>query len=109
MRTTSATIALFAISIALAPAAFAAPSVAENFETCRAEAEIAYGNGNEAARVRLDDVRKSGRQLLMRVVTPAGESFNAVCEVNRKSGELIALDPQPAASNTMRVSVLTAN
>lgn len=109
MRTINRAIALFAMSVALSPAAFAAPSTAENFATCRAEAETLYGNGSEPARVRLDDVRKSGRELQLSVVTPAGETIKAVCSVNRKTGDLVALEPRPAPAANFETAVAAGN
>ncbi len=98
---------LFAAAImGIAPAAWAAPSVAENFDTCRVEAELLYGSNGEPARVRLDDMRRSGKELRLRVVTPAGDSFTAVCEVNRRTGELVSLDPRAVDSPERRLSAL---
>ncbi len=73
--------------------AWAASSTAAAFEQCRAAAEVAYGSADEPADVRLDGVRKSGKQLRLQVFTPEGDQFVALCNVNRKTGELVSMDP----------------
>lgn len=95
---------LTAAACLLMPAAWAAPSVAENFDTCRAEAEMLYGTTDRLPRVRLDDIRRSGRELRLRIVTPEGESFDATCEVNRRSGKLLSLEPHQPPSDERRLS-----
>lgn len=83
--------------------AWAATTTAEAFEQCRLAAEVAYGSADENAEVRLDGVRKSGKQLRLKVFTPEGEQFNAFCTVNRKTGQLVSMDPpgRPAAGNDL--------
>ena len=68
-------------------------TTAQNFETCRSAAEVAFGNAEENASVRLEGVRKSGKQLRLRVFTPEGEGLAVLCDVDKKSGDLIALNP----------------
>ena len=65
----------------------------QNFETCRSAAEVAFGSVDEKADVRLEGVRKSGKQLRLRVFTPEGEGLAVLCDVDKKTGELIALNP----------------
>lgn len=106
MRAFTRNILIAAAITGFAPSTWAVPPVAENFATCRAEAELLYGSNGEAARVRLDDIRRSGKELRLRVVTPAGDSFTAVCEVNRRTGELVSLDPGAVDSPERRLSAL---
>jgi hypothetical protein len=72
---------------------WAATSTAEAFASCQSQAEVAYGSADQLAEVRLDGVRKSGKQLRLKVFTPAGEQLNALCNVNRKSGQVVSIDP----------------
>jgi len=71
----------------------AAASTLESFETCKSEAEVAYGSVDQRAEVRLDGVRKSGKQLRLRVFTPEGEKLTVSCNVDRRSGEVVSMDP----------------
>lgn len=87
-----------ALTIAMLSPAWAATTTAEAFEKCREVAEVAYGSGDALADVRLDGVRKSGKQLKLRVFTPDGEQINASCNVNRKTGELVSIDPPGGAA-----------
>ncbi len=82
----------------------AAQSTSQALATCRGVAERVYGNGHENAEIHLDGVRKSGRQLRLRVHTPNGEMLTAFCTVNRRTGELVSLDPpgrQEVAERTL--------
>jgi hypothetical protein len=80
-------------NLALANTSLAATSTAQAFETCREHAEIAYGSADQMAEVRLEGVRKSGRQLRLKIFTPEGEQVLALCNVNRKTGLLVSMDP----------------
>lgn len=71
----------------------AATTTAQAFEQCREVIEVAFGSADEVAEVRLDGTRKSGRQLRLRVFTPEGEQLKVHCTVNRKTGELVSIDP----------------
>lgn len=71
----------------------AAASTLESFETCQSEAEVAYGSVDQRAEVRLDGVRKSGKQLRLKVFTPEGEKLTVLCNVDRRSGEVVSMDP----------------
>ena len=75
------------------PAAFAGATTAQKLETCRAAIEIAYGSGDEIPGVRLQAVRKAGKQLKLWVDTPEGEGLSVYCEVDRSTGDLVALNP----------------
>lgn len=70
-----------------------ASSTQKAFDSCSEQAEVAYGSLDEPAVIRLDGVRKSGKQLRLKVFTPDGEQFIALCNVNRKSGEVVSIDP----------------
>ena len=98
-------LALFA-GLSMANTSLAATSTAEAFETCREHAEVAYGSAEQLAEVRLDGVRKSGHQLRLKVFTPEGEQLTALCNVNRKTGELVSIDPPASLSQGAK---LTAN
>lgn len=71
----------------------AGATTAQKLETCRAAIEIAYASGDEVPGVRLQAVRKGGKQLKLWVDTPEGEGLSVFCDVDRSSGDLIALDP----------------
>lgn len=94
MRVSHRMIVALAGGAGLVTGAFAGPPVTESFAACRAEAETLYGNDGDGLRVRLDGVRKGGKELRLRVVTGDGQSFNAVCSVGGEPGERVALDPQ---------------
>ena len=83
----------------LAPTAFAGATTAQKLETCRAAVELAYGNGEAIPGVRLQAVRKGGKQLKLWVETPEGEGLSVFCDVDRSTGDLVALTPpsKPAA------------
>lgn len=104
-RTAVTRILGLAIGLAASGAAAAAPSMAEHFESCREEAQVLYGAVDAPARVRLDDMRRGGRELRLRITTPDGESFNAVCEVNRRTGELLSLTPPRSADGEVLATV----
>ena len=91
MMSLNRTLLCLAIGGSLVSAVGADQSTSQKFSSCRAEAETVYGNANEPVRVRLEGVRKAGTQLLLRVYTSAGEGLNVRCDVDRKTGELIAL------------------
>lgn len=71
----------------------AAITTAQAFEQCREVIEVAFGSADELAEVRLDGTRNSGRQLRLRVFTPEGEQVKVQCNVNRKTGELVSINP----------------
>lgn len=77
----------------------AATTTAQAFEQCREVIEVAFGSADELAEVRLDGTRKSGRQLRLRVFTPDGEQLKVQCNVNRKTGELVSIDPPGTSSS----------
>lgn len=81
----------------------AAATTLESFETCQSEAEVAWGSVDEKAEVRLDGVRKNGKQLRLRVLTPEGEKLAVLCNVDRRSGEVVSMDPPvtPDASGAL--------
>lgn len=70
-----------------------ASSTQKAFDSCREQAEVAYGSVDEPAVIRLEGVRKSGKQLRLKVFAPDGEQFIALCNVNRKSNEVVSMDP----------------
>lgn len=81
----------------------AAATTLEAFETCKNEAEVAWGSVDEKAEVRLDGVRKNGKQLRLRVFTPEGEKLAVLCNVDRRSGAVVSMDPPatPAATGAL--------
>lgn len=79
---------VFAINTSMA-----ATTTGQAFEQCREVIEVAFGSADEQARVRLEGTRKSGRQLQLRVFTPEGEQVIVQCNVNRKTGELVSINP----------------
>ncbi|HLF31262.1 MAG TPA: hypothetical protein VI566_09605 [Xanthomonadales bacterium] len=91
MKIINQTLLCVAIGGSLISAAGADQSTAEKFSSCRAEAEVVYGNASEPASVRLEGVRKAGTRLLLRVYTPEGEGLNVYCDVDKKTGELVVL------------------
>lgn len=91
MMSLNRTLLCLAIGASLVSAVGADQTTAQKFSSCRAEAGTVYGNANEPVRVRLEGVRKAGTQLLLRVYTSAGEGLNVRCDVDGKTGELIAL------------------
>ncbi|MDZ4731567.1 MAG: hypothetical protein SH820_16680 [Xanthomonadales bacterium] len=91
--------------LGVANTSLAATSIAQAFETCREHAEVAYGSADQLAEIRLDGVRKSGRQLRLKVFTPAGDQILALCNVNRRTGLLVSIDPP---GNLAQVEKLTA-
>lgn len=95
------------LGLGLTSVAAADQSVARKFQTCRAEAEVLYGNAGQAASVRLEDARKSGTELRLRVYPPEGESFAAFCLVDRQSGALVSLEPQPEAAVARQLSTVS--
>ncbi|HET6565394.1 MAG TPA: hypothetical protein VFG52_08275 [Xanthomonadales bacterium] len=84
------------LGLAMVNTASAATTTAQAFEQCREVVEVAFGSADELADVRLEGTRKSGRQLRLRVFTPAGEQVSVQCNVNRKTGELVSIDPPGA-------------
>jgi hypothetical protein len=82
-----------AAGLAVTSPDLSASSTQQAFDSCRAEAEVAYGSLEEPAVVRLDGVRKSGKQLRLKVFTPEGEQLIALCNVDRKTGDVVSLDP----------------
>jgi hypothetical protein len=86
------------LGLAFASTGVSASSTQQNFDACKAQAEVAYGSVEEPAVIRLDGVRKSGKQLRLKVFTPDGEQLIALCNVNRKSGEVVSLDPAGKSS-----------
>ncbi|MEJ8566082.1 hypothetical protein [Elongatibacter sediminis] len=91
-------------SLGFAPAALAVPPVSQLFENCRDEARVLYAQDGESVRVRLDDMRRSGRELQLTVVTPAGETLRAVCRVDRKTAEVLALEAVGSAPEPERLA-----
>ena len=77
----------------LASVAVADVTTAQKFETCSAAAEVAYGTDDAKPIIRLQGVRKAGKQLRLRVSTPEGEGIAVLCDVDRTTGELLALTP----------------
>jgi hypothetical protein len=104
MRSQTRIILSLLLGLGLTSIAVADQSVARKFQTCRTEAEVLYGNAGQTARVRLEDARKSGTELRLRVFPPGGESFAAFCRVDRQSGTLVSLEPQPEAAAARRLS-----
>jgi hypothetical protein len=94
------------LGLGLTSVAAADQSVARKFQTCRAEAEVLYGNAGQAASVRLEDARKSGTELRLRVYPPEGDSFAAFCLVDQ-SGALVSLEPQPEAAVARQLSTVS--
>jgi hypothetical protein len=45
--------------------------------------------------------------LRLRVFPPGGESFAAFCRVDRQSGTLVSLEPQPEAAAARRLSTVS--
>jgi len=78
----------------------AAATTQESFNSCKDEAEVAWGSADEKAKVRLDGTRKNGKQIRLRVFTPEGEKLTVLCNVDRRSGEVVSMDP-PAAPNPL--------
>jgi len=77
----------------LVSVAQAGVTTAQKLETCRAAIELAYSSGDELPGVRLQAVRKGGKQLKLWVDTPEGDGLSVFCDVDRSSGDLIALNP----------------
>lgn len=70
-----------------------ADASSDAYASCRKEAEVRYGSAEQLAEVRLDGFRKAGKEVRLKVFTPEGEQINALCSVNRKSGEVLAIEP----------------
>jgi hypothetical protein len=108
MKSLNRTVLFLAIAGSLVSTAGADQSTAQKLSSCRAEAEVVYGSADEPATVRLEGVRKGGSQLRLRVYTPEGDGLNVLCDVDRKTGELIALttssklNPPPLLSDLRR-------
>ncbi len=92
--------------LSTAGTSWAATSTAEAFASCRSHAEVAYGSGDQLAEVRLDGLRKSGKQLRIKIFTPEGEQINALCNVNRKSGLVVSIE---TPANTDPQAQIAAN
>jgi len=99
-RINTTLISLVALA-SLTPSAFAGATTAQKLETCRAAIEIAYANGDEVPGVRLQAVRKAGKQLKLWVDTPEGEGLSVYCEVDRSTGDLVALNPPHKPSSEL--------
>lgn len=93
MNLTKASLVSLIVYVGLVTNAEAGATTAQKLETCRAAIEIAYSSGDEIPGVRLQAVRKAGKQLKLWVDTPDGEGLSVFCDVDRSSGDLIALNP----------------
>jgi len=84
---------IFLAGLSMASSSWAAVSSSETYANCRNEAEVRFGSAEQPAEVRLDGFRKSGKEVRLKVFTPEGEQINALCTVNRKTGEVLAIEP----------------
>lgn len=94
------------ITLAAVSAAHAGNKVTEAADACKAEVASMYAVDGEAPRVKFDGTRGVGKSMKMRIrVYPEGASpFNALCQVDRNSGNVVAVttasDGAPTVANT---------
>ena len=101
---TTGLVTLIAFGGLVSAASAAGATTAQKFANCAAAAEVAFGTADEKANVSLQGVRKAGKQLRLRVSTPEGEGIAVLCDVDRSSGELLALTPPHKAGTELALS-----
>jgi len=91
----------------LAPLAQAGMTTAEAATACKTEAQARFAQGEELARVKFKGIYGGNavRKVRLQVLPAEGKPFFAICEVNRRSGDLVSLqaksrpDAQVATTN----------
>lgn len=70
-------------------------SVNESAAMCKAQATSQYANAQGAARVKFKGIYggNDSRKVRLQVLPAGGKSFLALCEVDGRSGEVVALSP----------------
>ncbi len=83
------------LSVSMSSNVFASTSLSNMYTTCKEQARVAYGSLEQAPHVRLVNVKRhqKNKRLRLRVVPPQGGAFTSYCEVNRRTGELVSLEP----------------
>ena len=84
-----------ALGGSIIPDAFADTSHSKMYTTCKAQAVVAYGSAEQAADVRLVNIKghQGNKRLRLRITPPQGGAFTSYCEVDRLTGELVSLEP----------------
>ena len=95
MNTLTKLTATITTALLLSSPSFAGTSVNDMASICKAGALDQFNNA-EPARVKFKGVSgpRSAKTVRLQVFPQNGESFNAVCELNSKTGEILSLSRQ---------------
>lgn len=83
-------------------------SVSEAAEACKVHAASQYASADQPARVQFKGVYggTDRRKVRMQVLPAQGRAFLAICEVSRRSGEIVGLTPGATDRRPMLAAVI---
>jgi len=76
------------------------PSINEAAAVCKSQASLQYAAGDSAARIKFKGVYggNDSRKVRLQVLPAGGKAFLAICRVDGRSGEIVALAPVAQAT-----------